>query len=46
MSAGIGFIPGIEQFQGLVEQWNLLPEGNTKEIAKRKILEEAENDKE
>lgn len=36
----------IEQLQGLVEQWNSLPDGNTKEIAKRKILEETENDKE
>jgi hypothetical protein len=36
----------IEQLQGLVEQWNSLPEGNTKEITKSKILEEAENDKE
>jgi len=36
----------LELLQGLLEQWNSLPEGSTKNIAKRKIIEEAENDKE
>jgi hypothetical protein len=31
----------IERFQALVEQWNALPDGQTKELAKQKILEEA-----
>ncbi len=36
----------IEQLQGLIEQWNSLPEGKTKEITRKKIMEEAQNDKE
>jgi 5-methylcytosine-specific restriction endonuclease McrA len=36
----------IERLQALIEQWSSLPEGSTKELAKNKILEEAENDKE